>query len=449
MPISEERLASHIDDISAAGIAGAVGRLVTSGRLSPGDRLPTVRALAAHLGVSPMTVSAAWKVLAADGLVSTRGRAGTTVLRVEKVPSATRQRALGALNDRLAHDLASGAPDPALLPNLAPALARVSRLPLPSTYQADPVVPELERLLRHRWPFQPESIAVVNGAGDALDRLVGLVVHRGSRIMVEDPTYPPLLDLLEAAGAALLPLAMDEQGILPASLRRALRSEPVALFVQPRAQNPTGASLSTARAREISGLLGRTDVLIIEDDHAGDVAPRAPVSLGRHLPRATVHVASFSKSHGPDLRLAAVGGAATPIDALVDRRYLGPGWSSRLLQHVLVDLLTEPESVAQIERARQTYAARRRATVDALIAHGLHAASADGFNIWVEVADENYAVASLAAAGISVARGSPFMVSRENESHIRLTISQLDKGFTDIAAAVARAARPLSRRTVR
>ena len=73
-------LASHVDDRSPRGIAATVARLVRGGDLRPGDRLPTVRHLAADLGVSPATVSGAWQALSAVGIVISRGRAGTVVL---------------------------------------------------------------------------------------------------------------------------------------------------------------------------------------------------------------------------------------------------------------------------------------------------------------------------------------------------------------------------------
>ena len=79
---------------------------------------------------------------------------------------------------------------------------------------------------------------------------------------------------------------------------------------------------------------------VIEDDHAGDISSAPAVSVGQFLPDRTVHVSSFSKSHGPDLRLAAIGGPPALVAAVADRRLLGPGWSSRLLQAVLLDLLT-------------------------------------------------------------------------------------------------------------
>jgi len=446
--LSAEDLSARIEDRSSAGIARAIGRLVTSGDLGPGTRLPPVRALAGTLGVSPMTVSGAWKVLAADGLVSARGRAGTVVLDPDTAATDRRHRRIVALGAPVALDLSTGGPDPTLLPDLAPALSRLAGVELPDGYQSDPVLPDLERLLRQRWPFPPESLTVVDGAGDALDRMVSLVVRRGSRVLVEDPGYPPLFDLLDAAGAEVLGLGLDEEGIRPESLREALRSGPVAVFAQPRAQNPTGASMSATRGRELARLLDDTDVLVIEDDHSGDIATAAPVSLGQWRPEATVRIASFSKSHGPDLRLAAVGGAARAVDTLVERRLLGAGWSSRLLQHVLADLLSDPMATSAVRDARLTYARRRRDALRALCARGVRSAAGDGINLWVEVADEDHALATLLAAGIGAARGAPFGLAPAG-SHVRLTVGRLAGDLPAVADAIAAAAGPPPRRVTR
>ena len=86
-------------------------------------------------------------------------------------------------------------------------------------------------------------------------------------------------------------------------------------------------------------------------------SPRAAlVSLGSWLPDRTVHIRSFSKSHGPDLRLAAIGGAGEVVAAVANRRLLGPGWSSRILQAVLVDLLADPATADVLDHARAEYA---------------------------------------------------------------------------------------------
>ena len=72
-------VALSIDERSPQGIASGIARLITTGDLAPGDRLPTVRELASDLGVSPATVSHAWQTLASTGLIMSRGRSGSFV----------------------------------------------------------------------------------------------------------------------------------------------------------------------------------------------------------------------------------------------------------------------------------------------------------------------------------------------------------------------------------
>jgi len=150
------------------------------------------------------------------------------------------------------------------------------------------------------------------------------------------------------------------------------------------------------------------------------------------FPTRTISILGFSKSHGPDLRLAAIGGAAGPIDAAASRRQLGPGWSSRLLQAALTHLLTDPGAVAAVEHARDRYANRRAAVVGALRGHGIDLADGDGINLWLPVADEQHALLSLAARGIGVAPGAPFRVLSE-EPHVRVTIATIDDDPAELA----------------
>ena len=174
-------------------------------------------------------------------------------------------------------------------------------------------------------------------------------------------------------------------------------------------------------------------------------------SLGEFLPDRTVHIRSYSKSHGPDLRIAAVGGAATVVDAVADRRLLGPGWTSRLLQDVLVSLLTSPQSREQIAHARATYAARQKTFADALVAAGVALEPGDGINVWVPVPDERTALVTLAAAGVKVAPGSPFATGDVPDGdHIRITLTLPESRIPDIARRVAEATghRGSARRTI-
>ena len=434
-------LASAIGTRSAQGIAATIGRLISAGELAVGSRLPTVRALASDLDVSPTTVSEAWRTLASVGAIEARGRNGTFVRQVPGPGSAQRYRRVTEGPGHFAVDLSTGTPDPDLLPDLGPLIATVSRHHLTTSYLDSPVLPDLEEQLRADWPFPPESMSVVDGAMDAIDRIAREVVRLGDRVVVENPTFPPFLDLLELLGAEVVGVDLDDQGISLTGLEAALGAKPSMVIVQPRAQIPTGTTMSAKRAKAAARLLAGTNAIVVEDDHSGDIASGALVSLGRWLPGQTVHVRSFSKSHGPDLRLAAVGGAGEVIDAVTTRRLLGPGWSSRILQSVLVAMLHDDATNEQIALARDTYATRRGSFAAALAGHGIATTGTDGINLWVPVPDERSMLVTLAAQGIGVAPGAPFSV-RSGADHVRVTIGLLadgDGAHARLAAQIASA----------
>jgi DNA-binding transcriptional MocR family regulator len=437
-----------VQDRSARGIAAAVSRLITSGHLPAGARLPTVRVVAGSLGVSPTTVSEAWRNLILAGAIQTRGRSGTFVSGPLPPRARLRYAQLSGARVDLPQDLSTGVPDPLLLPDLTAALRRIGDGRWAGSYLDAPVLPELEELLRERWPYRPEKLTVVDGAMDALDRVAGAVLRYGDHVLVENPAFPPLLDLLQAVGATVVGVPMDSAGIVPDALRQALRGyRAVALFLQPRAHNPTGTSMDASRAALLANvLLDAPHLLVVEDDHAGGIATAPPVSLGRYLPERTVHGAGFSKSHGPDLRLAAVGGPAHVLDALADRRLLGPGWSSRLLQGVLLDLLTDPHAVARVATAREAYAARRTALLKALHDRDVTATAADGINLWMAVPDQQNALVALAAHGVAAAPGAPFCVTPLAGDHLRITAGLVAGGYDELADVLAVATAPNTQR---
>jgi len=446
--VAASALARRIDGASSRAVATSISRLVTSGELAPGTRLPTVRALAKALGVSPTTVNQAWQTLGRAGVLETRGRNGTHVRPEPGRRGPQRYRRMNAGPGPLTLDLSLGTPDPDLLPDLGPALARVAGRPLPQGYLVDPVLPDLAERLRDRWPFTPGHLSVVDGAMDALDRLTALTVRLGDVVLVEEAAFPPVLDLLDTVGAEVVAVAMDDEGMVPGALQAALARRPVAVYVQPRAHNPLGVSVSAGRAAALAKLLEPTGAWVFEDDHAGDISTSPLVSVGQHLPARTVLVQSFSKSFGPDLRLAAVGGPEDLVGELVARRLLGAGWSSRLLQGVLLELLADPATTETLARARNVYADRRRHLVDSLADIGVTTTGGDGINLWVEVADEQAAAYRLAAGGVGVAVGSPFVPGRPlRHDHIRVTSGLLRDEVDRVAGLVAEAAAPPSPRT--
>ncbi|QDH11205.1 aminotransferase class I/II-fold pyridoxal phosphate-dependent enzyme [Nocardioides dongxiaopingii] len=439
---------SELDERTPQAIAGAVSRAVRAGELAPGDRMPTVRDVAADLGVSPATVSAAWQALRRTGLVVSRGRAGTYVSDAPTAWLSPRVRGLvGAGPDGLRLDLSRGTPDPLLLPSLGPALGRVSASAATLAYHDEPVLPALRAALAPTWPYVAETITVVDGATDGVARTLEQVVSYGDRVVLESPGFPPFFDLVEALGAEVVPVALDGSGVRVDALRRALARQPVAVVLQSRAHNPTGGAMTPARARALAGVLRRLgdDVpWIVEDDHSGAISTSPDVSLGTWLPDRVVHVRSYSKSHGPDLRIAALGGPAHLVDRIVARRMLGPSWTSRMLQTILLDLLTSSQSMDEVAEARRQYFGRQHAIADALAGHGLDVVAPDGINLWLPVADERAAAVHLAAAGIRVAAGSAFLAADHDAetAHVRVTTGLVTPDDApDVAAHLAGAAR--------
>jgi DNA-binding transcriptional MocR family regulator len=432
-----DEVSSRLSELTARGLAGAVSRAIGEGALEPGYRLPPIRTVARELGFSPTTVSAAWHLLARSGAIHTDGRRGTVVAQPR---TAGPRRYRRALRYRAPYhlDLSTGVPDPALLPDLGPALRRI-RVTSPSSYLDEPVLPDLDRVLRARWAYPVERMAVFDGAMDAIDQVASSLLRLGDVAVVENPCFPPLLDLLEALGVQVLGVDLDGEGARPDQLAAALARRPAAVFLQPRAHNPTGASWTEGRARDLArALADAPEVIVVEDDSAGDLSGSALFSLGRMLPRRTVHIASFAKSHGPDLRIAAVGGPASILDPIVERRLIGQGWTSRILQHLLLDLLTDPASIAAVAKAKREYARRRRLICEPLRASGVDVNGADGLNLWLPVRDEHAALISLASEGVGAAGGAAFL-AHPGEPHLRVTVGLVARGHAALAAKLARA----------
>ena len=433
-----DAVTARLLDPSARGLAEAVSRAVGDGVLTAGAKLPPVRTVAAELRLSPSTVNAAWQLLRRAGTIRTDGRRGT-VVATAGTGGPGRYRAALRQTSGFGLDLSTGVPDPRLLPAI-PALHGLS--PAPTSYLDEPVLPALGALLREQWPYPAERLAVFDGAMDAVDHVASALLRLGDLAVVENPCFPPLLDLLEVLGVSVAGVGTDAQGMLPDQLAAALARRPAAVFLQPRALNPTGASWSPARARALSAVLEpHPQVYVVEDDSAGDLASGPLCSLGTHLPRRTVHVRSFSKSHGPDLRLAAVSGPATVLDPILERRLLGQGWTSRLLQHLLLTLLTDPASVAAVRAARDEYARRRHLVTAGLASAGITVPPGEGLNIWLPVADEQAALLSLASAGIGAAAGTAFTVGPAGPPHLRLTVGLVAAHHDEVAGHLARAAR--------
>jgi DNA-binding transcriptional MocR family regulator len=241
-----DQLAEAVTEPSARGIAAAVGRLISDGTCAAGTRLPTVREVSRRLGLSPTTVSDAWQRLARFGLVEGRGRLGTFVTPRTRSGGARRYRSMASAAGHVDLDLSTGSPDPLLLPDVLSAVGRLPAASMATNYWDRPVLPALEELLRDRQPFAAESLTVVDGALDALDRVASWALALGDRVIVENPTFPPLLDLLDLVGAEVIPVSCDDEGMDPAEFSAALALRPSTVTTTRTVPKPGGATTSTA-----------------------------------------------------------------------------------------------------------------------------------------------------------------------------------------------------------
>lgn len=431
----------RISGRGAIEIEASIERGIGEGALPPGSALPAVRTLAADLGVSPTTVAAAFKSLRSRGLVVTRARSGVRVSWRPPIAGAW----LGSTVPAGVRDLAGGNPDPALLPDLKPVLRRLE--PPRQLYggePADPALVELARTELERDGIAAAQLAVVSGALDGIERALAAQLRPGDLVAVEDPGFAGLFDLLRALGLALRPVPVDAGGMAPSALVDALAEGVNAVVLNPRGQNPTGASLGEERAEQLSKVLERhPGVMVIEDDHLGPIAgaPRLSLTAGRSRWAAA---RSLAKSLGPDLRLAVLAGDAQTIDRVRGRQAVGPGWVSHLLQRTAATLWADPKVAKALEEATATYAERRQSFIAALAEHGIEVDARTGLNVWIPVPDETHAVQALRETGWAVAPGAPFRL--RSEPAIRVTVSSLQSDESvALAEAIATTLRPSHR----
>jgi DNA-binding transcriptional MocR family regulator len=437
-----------IQGTGAEAIATDIEEAISAGALAPGAELPPIRELAGQLGVNANTVAAAYRLLRERGAIETAGRRGT---RVRDRPATTPRSLRGLAVTQGVRDLSTGNPDPALLPIGAAQLPRAgSPRRAPLLYGEPAVSPELGEHARASLTadgVSAEHLAVTAGALDGIERVLTAHLRPGDRVAVEDPGWANLLDLLAALGLSVEPMRVDDDGPLAADVARALRRGVRAILVTTRAQNPTGAAVSAARATELRALLAdHGDVLLIEDDHCAGIAG-VPLHALAGTTQQWAFVRSASKAYGPDLRLALLAGDRRTVERVHGRLRLGAGWVSYLLQDLVVSLWRDKVATRLVHEAEAVYTRNRTLLHAALADRGVTSHGRSGLNVWVPVPDETVAITRLLSAGWAAAPGTRFRIG--TPPGLRITVSSLDATEIDsLADAVTEAIHALGRASV-
>jgi GntR family transcriptional regulator / MocR family aminotransferase len=380
-------------------------RAILAGQLRPGQRVPSTRNLAAELKVSRIPVSSAYEQLHAEGYFETFVGAGTCVARsipddalkpaTGKILGAPRQvsnsRALRKVSRRVAlmrvpaqtwsnKLVAFRVSLPALehFPTRvwSQLLNRHSRKPtrqLMAYGDAKGYMPLREAIAEYLGAAravrcEPSQILVTTGSQQGLQLSAQVLLDINERVWVEEPGYPGARQALMMAGARLVPVPVDHEGLdVAGGVRRAPSAH--AVYITPSHQYPLGVTMTATRRMLLLHWAMRTGAWIIEDDYDSEyrLGGRPIASLqGLDTDARVIYIGTFSKVMFPAMRLGYVVVPKDLVEAFATARDAADQFSSTLYQAVLADFIREGHLARHIRRMRMLYMQRRTALVETI-----------------------------------------------------------------------------------
>lgn len=428
-------LQARIQQMVAAGIL--------SGRFRAGEKMPSTRALAAHLGVSRITVTLAYTELVADDYLTAKGRSGYFVSPDAPEPPAFAPAApavstvdwaarlgppVAALGldkprdwARYRYNFIYGQPDPTLFDAANWRLCALQALGrrdwealAADQYDGDdPLLVDFiarQMLPRRGILASPSEILLTLGAQNAL-WLAAQILTPGRRVAMEDPGYPALRGILSQTGCALTPVPVDAEGLPPDAL------PPVDVaFCTPAHQCPTTVTMPLSRREALLEMAEARDMILVEDDYEFELPAGQSLSPAlKALDRGgrVIYVGSFSKSVFPGLRLGYLVGPAPFIARARALRALSLRHPPGHVQRTLAHFLSRGHYDALLRRTGRAYAERRRAMEAAVLAAGLTVVgrpAAGGSSLWLRAPGRDMAAAAveLRARGVLIEPGAAF-----------------------------------------
>ncbi|WNE98306.1 PLP-dependent aminotransferase family protein [Streptomyces luomodiensis] len=372
-------------------------------------------------------------------------------MRADVPPLAARATSIGGspVRDILAVtarpeviSFAGGLPAPALF-DIAPitaaferALAEAPQEVLQySTTEGLPVLraATAARLTARGLPTDADDMLITSGSQQGLSLLATALLEPGDTVLVEDPTYLAALQCFAFAGARVVPVPCDDQGLDPAALETIVaRERPKLLYTIPTFQNPTGRTLPAARRGAVAEIAERHGLWILEDDpygelrFAGEAQPW--IAADERAADRTVLIGSFSKIMSPGLRLGWLRAPAALRRACAVAKQAADLHSPTITQAVIARYLTEADLDAHLSRVRHAYRERR----DALLA-GLPEAlpvgsrwnePEGGMFVWASLPQGYDATERLREAvrhDVAYVPGAPFYADRPEPATLRLS----------------------------
>ena len=392
-------------------LADALRAAAAAGTLRPGDRLPSTRALAGVLQVSRTVTAAAYDQLLAEGWADGRRGAGTFV--VGSAPGPVPAAAAGPPGEVAAGglvELRAGTPCLAVLDRAAWRRAWRAAGDQPPDARYDPTgdlgfrTAVTEHLLRHRGlAVRPADLLATAGTSAAVAEVARLLPP-GSRIGVEDPGYQRVVGALRDVGAQVVPLRVDDDGLVVGEVPAGL----AAVYCTPAHQYPLGRRMSATRRGELVARARAEGWWVLEDDYDGelryDVAP-LPL-LGSLGPDVVVHLGTTSKILSPTLGVGWLVAPAPLRAELVARRTASGTRPALAGQRVFAALATSGDLARHLRRLRRELAERRGLVLAAVAEAGLTArGDAAGAHVLVPLCDavtETAVLAAAAAVGVAL-----------------------------------------------
>ena len=337
-------------------------------------------------------------------------------------------------------------------PELAAVMERILTTD-PSAVQYSPTegIAPLREWVARRHGVEPDRVVITHGSQQALDLVARALLDPGSGVVLADPAYVGAVQVLRLAGAHLVPVAGDVDGLRVDDLEMRLRhgERPALVYVVANFDNPSGATLSAERRVALAALADRYGFVIVDDDPYGELRWRgsAPPPLASMTERVII-LGTVSKVVCPGLRVGYLVAPRSVAPALVLVKQALDLHTSTLAQRAIHELVTTTGFLdAQLDRLRRVY--RDRATA---LCNALHTEFGDqlrfqtpsgGMFVWGDFADEIDTQRLLAAAiarGVAFVPGSAFAVAADHHRALRLSFAtnapdQLAEGVRRLAAA--------------